>query len=518
MPLTHVCAWDPKIGYRRISIEEACILHSSGATARSGSFVCELCAQNVLLTAPGANVQHFRHDPNSPNKECDERQASFDSTYGRAIRSLNSHAMPLRLDIKASTFSLQLGFFRPPDQTARCNKIVIGGDRGQVLYEYSFERIENRGTTYLSIGTIPNTKYKIKYENATAALSRYWSNSIPGVSVDGSFFESRTGQILQAGGKAYYGDEYYLLQRSPLYSGTTDIDVHEVSKIQDSSFSTWYIYRIHAKKFSEQAAKFFLKRAIFLTDRPTLFYPIWPPYVKKPYFIYHNSKKLYFYLCGDDAELKSYPAIAIPQETHEGRLYKLFTRDREQLVSFGKAGALGFSYLIREQQNQQADLPTVKILDADGNQLLDSEYTKLPKSKFITISCKYDGKAIVRKKGTVVRIYRLSAEQNTVIEGLTFGTEILFYQGLDTAGRLSFVHSKGNESIQALDADLLNKLKACKGEAIPVSHAMCASFIKYFRHYPQTMLWLYKVNRTGRMPRLAYLLLKNQLKNNNSIT
>lgn len=80
MPLTHVCVWDSKIGYRRITVEEACKMYPYGASARSGHFVCELCAQNVLLTAPGMNVQHFRHDPASPNKECDERQASFVQT------------------------------------------------------------------------------------------------------------------------------------------------------------------------------------------------------------------------------------------------------------------------------------------------------------------------------------------------------------------------------------------------------------------------------------------------------
>ena len=71
-------------------------MYPYGASARSGHFVCELCAQNVLLTVPGMNVQHFRHDPASPNKECDERQASFDPNYGRSLRALNSHINALR--------------------------------------------------------------------------------------------------------------------------------------------------------------------------------------------------------------------------------------------------------------------------------------------------------------------------------------------------------------------------------------------------------------------------------------
>lgn len=46
--------------------------------------------------------------------------------------------------------------------------------------------------------------------------------------------------------------------------------------------------------------------AIFLTEHPTKFYPIWPAYIKEPYFIYHNSDQFFFYLDGDDAELRAY--------------------------------------------------------------------------------------------------------------------------------------------------------------------------------------------------------------------
>ena len=103
MSLTHVCVWDSEIGYRRISIGEACEMFPYGVSASSGHLVCELCAQNVLLTGRGINVQHFRHDPNSPNKECEERQIYFDPNYGRTLRSLNSHVMPLRIVVNNST-------------------------------------------------------------------------------------------------------------------------------------------------------------------------------------------------------------------------------------------------------------------------------------------------------------------------------------------------------------------------------------------------------------------------------
>ena len=449
MPLTHVCVWDSKIGYRRVTVEEACEMYPYGASARSGHFVCELCAQNVLLTAPGLNVQHFRHDPASPNKECDERQAYFDPTYGRSMRGLNSHEMPLRLFITGTTFSLQLGFFY-----------------------------------------------------------RLWSNKIIGINTTGSFFDGRTGQILQSGGKAYSGNFYYLLQRCPLYSYHTDIEATEVARTQANPFTTWYLYKIRIKKFSAYSAKFFLKYAIFLTEKPTKFYPIWPAYINDPYFIYHNSPEFYFYLCGDDAELKSYPATANVLGIQDGKLYKLYTREREQLISLGKSGALGFSYLIKQPLSKRAPLPSVIIYDYAGNLLTEETYSKIPKSKLISVSCQYDGKAVVRRKGKIDRTYKISAEQNLEIDGLAFDTEIHFYQGCDCVRTLCFEQEKDTYDVLALDDELIKKLTACSGPMISVTHSVGALAGK-FAAYPQTRQWLQTTIRQGVMPRSAYRMLIN---------
>ena len=61
MPLTHVCIWDEKTGYRHITVEEACQIFPYGVPAESGKLVCELCGQYVGLTKPGSYARHFRH-------------------------------------------------------------------------------------------------------------------------------------------------------------------------------------------------------------------------------------------------------------------------------------------------------------------------------------------------------------------------------------------------------------------------------------------------------------------------
>lgn len=514
MALTHVCIWDPQVGYRRISIEEACEMYPYKVPANQSQFVCELCAQNIGVSKKRVDTgtRYFFHSSAAQDKYCEDRQLQLSRAESHRLVSLNICTMPLRLTAEGSTFFLQLGFFYPPDHRAHCDKIKIASDSHQV-YEYSFERIEPVGITYLNIGSIPSQNYWLEYINANVELKRFWSNRIPGINATGSFFDGRTGQILQSGGKAYSSNFYYLLQRYSLTFYPPDIEAPKITSIQADAFTTWHLYEIRVKKFSVHSARFFLKYDIFLTEKPTRFYPIWPPYIEDPHFIYHNSSEFYFYLCGDDAELKSYPAVANGLDTHDGKLYKLHTRDREQLISLGKSGALGFSYLIKQPLNKEAPLPEVVISDHAGNDLTEEIYTKLPKSKLISVSCQYDGKAVVQKKGHIDRVYKLSAEQSLLIDGLSFGTEIHFYQGCDCVRTIRFEPEKSCTDISAADKALIEKLKACRGPTIPVSHAIAAIANKY-AEYPQTRQWVYTALRQAEMPRKALQLLKSNTPNN----
>lgn len=411
MPLTHVCVWDSKIGYRRVTVDEASVLYPYEVPSNSGHFVCELCAQNVGLSKARIDTgkRYFFHSSASQNKECEDRQIQLSNAANQRLISLNSHSMPFRISVKASTFTLEIGFFNPPNQKAYCEKIKIATDSHR-SFEYNFDRIEKVGTTYLGVGSIPSRVYGINYLNASAELKQYWSTKVTGVESTGSLFDARTGHILLPGAKAYSSNSYYLLQRRQLSIYSGDLEVAEISRVQTDNFSTWYLYKINVKQFSARAAKFFLGYSIFLTEKPTKFYPIWPTYISDPHFIYHNSNNFYFYLCGDDAELKSYPASSTVLGTHDGKLYKLFTREREQLISVGKSGALGFSYLIKQPLAKTATLPALVIRDSAGVELSEAFYTKIPKSKYISVSCQFDGKAVVRKNGKTVRIYRISPE------------------------------------------------------------------------------------------------------------
>ena len=130
MPLSHVCVWDSQIGYRRITIEEACRSFPYEVSARSGHFVCELCAQNVGLSKAriDTGTRYFFHNSAEQNKECEDRQSQIDREARQRLTSFNNHTMPLRIVLSGSAFRMELGFFCPPNLQERCDKIRISGD------------------------------------------------------------------------------------------------------------------------------------------------------------------------------------------------------------------------------------------------------------------------------------------------------------------------------------------------------------------------------------------------------
>jgi len=297
MPLTHVCVWDSEIGYRRVTVDEANELYPYEVPSSRGHFVCELCAQNVGFSKARVDTgtRYFFHSSAAQNKDCEDRQIQLSNAASQRLSSLSSHTMPFRIAVNGSTFTLQLGFFYPPDHKAHCDKIKIANDTHQT-YEYSFERIERIGTTYLNVGTVPSRIYGIDYVNANAELKKYWSNKVIGVSATGSLFDGRTGHILLPGAKAFSTNSYYLLQKRQLIITPKDLQIQEISRVRSTDYSIWYLYKIHVKQFSARAAKFFLSYSIFLTEKPTKFYPIWPVYIEDPLFIYHNSTLCFSYI------------------------------------------------------------------------------------------------------------------------------------------------------------------------------------------------------------------------------
>lgn len=516
MPLTHVCFWDSKVGYRPVSVEEADEMYpyeTVPADNRS-RFVCDLCAQNIGFTKPrkGTGTRHFYHSRGEQNKECEDRAQVFE----RIVLALNSHTMPLRIKVHNFQMHFELGFFYPNSTNVSLQgsyQIKIRGASPQPC-TYSSERIENSGITYLFVGSEPAEKYKIEYINLPNNYTRFWPSEAPGISSKGTFFEKESGRILHPGAKASTKKSYYLLQDNMLFSWETPsgISTKLITQYQSNFSGRWYLYQIDIKTFSPSVARFFLQRSIFLTEAPTEFYPIWPPYVEDPYFIYHNESDLYFHMRGEQAELKTFPITPDyydpkSQKTGDGKLYKIHAASKEQLLSLGLSGAIGFSYLLKKELNMTAPLPEVRVEDSNCTILDPKVYSSLPKANRIIVTAQFDGKVVFLKNGSIQSISWLSADQAVTVDHLSFGSEIQVFQGCDCVQKVSFEKENHNYNAASEDVELVAKLKACTGTPITISHSMGAIANK-LADYPQTKKWIYTKIRCGEMPYSAYQLLK----------
>lgn len=512
MPLTHVCEWDPKTGYRRITVEEASAKFSSYTVpVEKGFFVCELCAQKIGLTKArkDTGTRYFYHSRGEQDKTCEDRQQSYD----RPIATLNEHVMPIRIQVSGNTFVLQLGFFLPHKTNAqdlRCEKIRIDTDSHKPPYEYLFDRISSTGITYLDVGDYPSRFYGIEYVQPSIGLKKFWPTKVPGINPKGALFEKESGKLLQTGGKAYAGKTYYLMQRGSI-GIHSDINVKEIIRFEVRTFEWWHLYEISSQCFSKRSAQFFLERSIFLSETPLDFYPIWPVYVADPYFIYHEQAEMFFYLAGTYADLKSHPItseyLAPKSEPIEGaKLVRLFASNREQLLSLGVSGALGFSYLLRQDLNMCGTVPLVTVKDFEKNILEQDLYTNIPKKKGIAISAHFDGKVVLLQNGKVQGELLLVGENTTTVYPISLGMEIKIYQGCDCVRTVTFQKETLSCDSRIADQELIEKLSACHDTPISVSHSFGAIAEK-LRNYPKTKHWVYKAIRKGALPRTAYNLL-----------
>lgn len=514
MPLTHVYYWESKIGYRPISIEEADRLYDHGDTVpadKTSRFVCGLCAQHVGFSKrrKGTGTRHFYHSRGEQNKECEDRAQAYDHIQ----LQLNSHPMPIRLKLCNGHIQFQLGFFFPQalqDVNVGEYQIVIHSAQSEPLV-YSSERIEHSGITYLYAGNEPSKKYTIEYFGLPKEYTKFWPIEVSAVSENGTFFEYESGQMVQPGSKAVTNRKYFLLQSEMLFCYPSGISQKLVARIPKPIYGTakqWYLYEIVAKEFSEEVAQFFLKRSVFLTEKPVAFYPVWPPYVEDPYFLYHNDSTMYFYMQGEDAELNTYPASIAPRflNIEEGKLYKIYAASKEQLLSLGQSGAIGFSYLMKKNLDMVASSPQLEIKNIDGKLVKQDICNQLPKGKQITIQAPFDGKIIILRNGNVLEIRNIAAEQITNVDNLSFGYEIQIFQGCDLLRTICFKKLQSDTNYTEQDRQLVEKLRRCKGAKMPVSHNIGAAE-KQLLHFPLSRQWLYQKIRQGKISADAIKLL-----------
>ena len=175
-------------------------------------------------------------------------------------------------------------------------------------------------------------------------------------------------------------------------------------------------------------------------------------------------------------------------------------------MSLGVSGALGFSYLLRQDLNMRGTVPLVTVKDFEENTLEQDLYISVPKKKGIAISAPFDGKAILLQNGKIQKELQFSGEGATTVYPISLGMEIKIYQGCDCVRTITFQKETLSYDSQTADQELAEKLSACHGSLISVSHSFGA-IVEKLRNYPKTKQWVYKAIRKGALPRTAYNLI-----------
>lgn len=511
--LTHVCIFaDHK--WKKVTPSEAAAIFPGPVSAGSGIFMCELCHQYVYFSRPGAQVRHFGHTQEA-DKSCPER------TQGASVyidSNSEKHDLPIRLKLLPSEFpsdfELEIGLLGAPDAfSGELRDVTIqiipekGTERG-FKYDLQEHLVADR-ITYVSIGGTPYPEYQIKLNRGKQSVFSCWPELIRGIDPNGTLFDGKTRKKLPYDADVQVGASYYLLRTDRMPAVCSSISLEHIFT-KSASGQYWHLYRISAKVFDEDAARFFLELHCRLTDQPISIQPIWPVYRKGPYAIHHNSEKIVFHIRGD-VTAKSYPR-ALQQHypvKDGGAVEYISCRDRQQLISAGRAYQLStgdfwrrlkYTYLWQEHLCCTEALPVVVVTDFIGRTVLPGPTNALPPQGILRVRTEYDGLAILKRNGQIVEKRRLRADETSEFSDLQFGCEVSVLQGLDCIWGIQY--QRRVLRTEQSEEQILRRLRSAGGPLVPVSHTWGAVAAQ-LQDYPRVRLWLYQKIRDGIAPERA---------------
>ena len=383
--------------------------------------------------------------------------------------------------------------------------------------------MEASGMTYLSVGHTPAAAYRVSYAEASTKLKDFWPEQIEGINPEGTFFEINThdesfGKMLHRQRNVQTDKQYYFLKKEQI-NPPTDI---VLKKVYNKAQNGWYLYRIRDIHFSKTSAKFFMKYGLFLAEKASAFFPIWPVMQNSPHISSCLRKKssfpyLYFFMQGDRMRLRLYPQeMGIPPwPCGDGQLVKIPAKERAQLVSLGISGALGFSYIIQRQIQRKKPQISVSVLNHSQQPLIPDAieqgenkeiYNELPKRNCLWITGAYDGKIIYRSHGMLREIRFLrSGEEPVRLGDIHFGDDIEIWQGLD---RVRYLHFERPAVLteKLSETMVLQRLASCHGHMMPVPHSL-GVLANQMMAYPKIKFWLLRTIQKGYIGSNSYMLL-----------
>jgi len=516
MALNHVSMWTDK-GFQPTTPYQAAQIHPYGASSKSGLFVCRLCGQYVSFIQNSYYTYFFKHSRGDEDKSCPER--SFGSS-GSASISIKQYSLPIQLTVNsAMNYTLAIGIVLPVGISTSGGVIQIEAQGFQKPFIFRTDNMTKDNISYFSIGQDIAEHYYLTVQNkSSAVLEGMIPSVIEGIPSEGCLFRvaanTRTGKKIPQGANVQISTEYYLLTMEDIVLSDSmrhSIICNRISVCR-VQYRQWYVYRVKAIKFDENAAEFFLKYRCILTESAVSLIPLWPLYRNSPYITYHHGYQMWFYLNGQDVSAQTYPNASIWDSWHSSnseRLLVVSCSSRQQTLLAGKSKVLRYTYLWIDQLKTQATAPTVLVSDIAGDIINEGVSHKIPLKGIIRIQASFDGKVILRKNGQIVEKRMLKADQSIEIDQLRNEITIQVMQGLDSVYSISFQKKEGEMS--SADDTVYYELCLCHGKKIPISHRYGA-LLSNLSGMPKSKRWITHRIRSGYIPEDALQLIKQIIK------
>lgn len=464
MSLTHVCRWNGT-SWERISAQQAKKMYPYSVPANEHVFMCELCGQYVNFVNASYQEAHFRHGHNE-DKDCEDRSQIY--AYNQAFLN-QKHSLPVRINIiSGDCFELEIGFISVPIDIIKGKKykLVITSEQEKLLY--SSERIIENSITYLPASKNPAKEYEIAVMPPIQGIDRFWPVTVEALDDEGALFDKGTRKKIPLDADVVVNHKYYLVTKYKIIS-YPDIEIFRICTMKRKEFGFWYIYEIKAKRLSKWSANFFLQNHCRLTDTPVKMQPLWPPYIKAPYSIYHFGKPLYMFFDGN-AELKTEPDRERITAVAGKHLYPITYNGDYQLISAARMQVLKYYYLYNNSASEKLEYNKSLITDVNGNNVDSGEYYKLPSNQRLSVKLAVDGKIERFDKSCLAERITVKANDRIEIDKIRFNTSLKVYEGLDLIYSLSYI--KKGRANDLDEKSLLVRWDNCKMDWMPIPHSM----------------------------------------------
>lgn len=444
MPLTNVWCRDARGEWVRTDAQMTDRNHRYTVPADSHMFRCYNCFQYVTFVKGSEyRVSHFRHSASETSKDCEDRSLIYSSeTY--SPQGQTNAPDPLRLLLDGNRVVLEIGFF--PASTAELKKAVaanatisISGSSGKAdIYRIDYSRFAPHTMCWLHLPLAGAKNFSVTIKPA-ASIPSTWSIKRTKLSESGDLFDCRTGRRVPEKSDVMVGKEYYFLCSRLTYLPTRhSIEVKRID-IYDRD---WSLYKICARKYTDDAADFFFDLHLRLTTEPADIDILWPPVVEDDDMIDTNQENLVFLVSGE-SDFEAFPSyvsfVTSNREIAEHeRIIHIRNTGALQMVSASRYNQKLRSLYVRPLEAAPEALPpNIQILDEYRKPVAEGELAKLPKNGTLVFNSEVDAYVDVADQYGLCYRKKLVSGTETRITDLKYGMTLTIRQGLDIIRTIS---------------------------------------------------------------------------------